>query len=180
MFHLSELAAIIDGKLQGQDVVVSAFNTNTRELIPGELFIALKGEQFDGHDFLQSACEKRAVGAIVSATVQLPIPTIQVPDTKLALGKIAAFHRRQYPIPTIAVTGSCGKTTTKTMLASILNQMGPTLAPERSFNNDIGVPLTLLKLNNAHQYAVIEMGANHPNEIAYLSQIAAQTVALIT
>lgn len=180
MINLSELAKIIDGELQGNDVQVSTFNINTRELRPGQVFIALKGEQFDGHDFLQSAYEKKAAAAIVSSALSSPIPIIKVKDTRLALGQIAAHHRKQFHLPIIAVTGSCGKTTVKSMIANILSYMGPTLAPVRSFNNEIGVPLTLLELTQDHQFAVIEMGANHPNEIAYLSSLTSQDVAVIT
>lgn len=178
--HFSELAKILHGTLQGNDVMVTSFSTNTRDLESGQIFIALKGEQYDGHDFIPSACERNAAGAIISKKLNLSIPTIQVADTKLALGQIAAHHRQKFTLPIIAVTGSCGKTTTKTMIASILNQMGTTLAPMKSFNNDVGVPLTLLQLNKGHQYAVIEMGANHSQEIAYLSSLTHQNVAVIT
>jgi UDP-N-acetylmuramoyl-tripeptide--D-alanyl-D-alanine ligase len=180
MFYLSELAKIIEGDLQGEDLLVRGFNTDTRVLTEGQLFIALPGERFDGHDFLPSACQKKAAAAIVSRDVQVPIPKIKVKDTKLALGKIALFHRKRYDLPIIAVTGSCGKTTTKAMIATILGNMAPTLAPPKSFNNEIGVPLTLMHLNDHHRYAVIEMGANRPGEIEYLSQIALQTVSVIT
>ncbi len=178
--QLSELAELLNTKLKGQNAVISSITHDTRELVPGQLYIAIKGHQFDGHDFLQAAIEKQAIGAIVSKDLNLAIPTIQVSDTRLALGKIAANHRSAFDLPVIAVTGSCGKTTIKSMLASILNQMGSTLSPVKSFNNDIGVPLTLLQLNAQHQYAVIEMGANHPNEIGYLSSLAKQNVAVVS
>lgn len=178
--QLSDFAKILNSTLEGEDAAVSKININTRELVTGELFVALKGDQFDGHDFLQSAIEKNAAGAIISNDHPLPIPTIKVADTRIALGKIAAHHRAKFNLPIIAVTGSCGKTTTKTLIASILSQMGTTLAPIKSFNNDVGVPVTLLQLTDDHQYAVIEMGANHPHEIAYLSSIAKQQVAIIT
>lgn len=178
--QLSELAKLLEAPLEGEDLTIPSISINTRELTPGQLFIALKGEQFDGHDFLQEACNKKAAAAIVSKDVQLPIPVIRVKDTRIALGKIAAFHRNKFKVPVVALTGSCGKTTTKTMLASILSEMGSTLSPEKSFNNDVGVPLTLLQLNSEHQYVVLEMGANHPHEIAYLSGIAKQDVSLIT
>lgn len=178
--QLSELAEIVGGELLGENQIITSLSTNTRELTAGQLFIALKGAQFDGHDFLQSAYEKKAAGVIISKRQSLPIPSITVEDTKLALGKIAAFHRQQFPIPVIAITGSCGKTTTTAILATILNCMAPTLAPIKSFNNDIGVPLTLLQLTSKHRYAVIEMGANHPGEIAYLSRLAGQQFSIIT
>jgi UDP-N-acetylmuramoyl-tripeptide--D-alanyl-D-alanine ligase len=127
--YLSEIAEVTSGRLQGNDVLVSTFSTNTRELMAGQTFIALKGELYDGHDFLMMACEKKAVAAIISCPQQLPIPTLEVPNTRLALGQIAAHHRSRYHPPIIAVTGSCGKTTTKAMIASILKEMGTTLAP---------------------------------------------------
>lgn len=177
---LTTFADILQTSISGQDVEIDSLCLDTRDLHPGQLFIALKGDQFDGHDFLPLAIEKKAAAAIVSTDVNLPIPTIKVADTRIALGKIAAHHRNQFDLPVIGITGSCGKTTTKTMLASILSQMGSTLAPEKSFNNDVGVPLTLMKLIPQHDYAVIEMGANHPGEIAYLSGIARQNIAVIT
>lgn len=177
---LSDIAKIIQGKLNGEDNKASAFSIDSRELLPGEVFIALKGQQYDGHNFLKDICDKKAAGAIVSTPMSLPIPTIQVNDTIIALGQIAASHRRRFNLPIIAVTGSCGKTTTKSMIANILHHMGATLAPIKSFNNSIGVPLTLLQLTEQHHYAVIEMGANHIHEIGYLSSLAQQTVALVT
>jgi UDP-N-acetylmuramoyl-tripeptide--D-alanyl-D-alanine ligase len=178
--YLTEIAKLLQGKLTGNNKEVSSYSTDTRSLQPEQLFIAIKGEQFDGHDFLHMACDRKAAGAIISQPLTLPIPTILVGDTRLALGQLAHYHRSFYDLAIIALTGSCGKTTTKTLIANILSKMAPTLAPEKSFNNDIGVPLTLLQLNKRHKYAVIEMGANHPKEIAYLSQLTRQNVALIT
>jgi UDP-N-acetylmuramoyl-tripeptide--D-alanyl-D-alanine ligase len=177
---LSEIAAITEGKLEGPDREVFSFSTDTRELLPEQLFFAINGMQYNGHDFLPAACEKKAAGAIICQPLQLPISTIQVKDTRLALGQLAKHHRSSFNMPIIAVTGSCGKTTTKTLIGNILKEMGPTLTPQKSYNNDIGVPLTLLQLNKQHKYAVIEMGANHEQEIAYLSKLAQQTMALIT
>lgn len=179
--QLSDLAKLLKAPLQGEDRSFTSVSTDTRELKPGQLFIALSGENFDGHAFLQSAYEKKAAGLVISKPTTFELPTIQVADTRIALGEIAAYHRAKFPdLPIIAITGSCGKTTTKSMIASILAKMGPTLSPIRSFNNDVGVPLTLLELDKKHQYAVIEMGANHPHEIAYLSGITRQNVAVIT
>jgi UDP-N-acetylmuramoyl-tripeptide--D-alanyl-D-alanine ligase len=178
--RLSEIAKILNAPLIGDDAEIGSISIDTRDLVPGQLFLAIKGEQFDGHDFLATAVEKNAGGAVVSTPHKLPIPTIQVADTRIALGKLAAYHRDKFQIPVIGITGSCGKTTTKSMLASVLCRMGSTLSPERSFNNDVGVPLTLLKLNPNYKYVVAEMGANHPGEIAYLSGIAKQNVAVIT
>lgn len=178
--YLSEIAQITHGVLIGKDCQMASLTLDTRTLLPGQVFVALKGEQFDGHDFINIAQQKKAAAVITSQPLTLDIPVIQVADTRKALGQLAAHHRQQFDLPVVAITGSCGKTTTKTMIAAILERMGPTLAPIKSFNNDIGVPLTLLQLNATHRYAVIEMGANHPHEIAYLSQIAQQQVAIIT
>lgn len=179
--RLSNLAMLLESSLQGEDREFTSICTDTRELMPGQLFVALKGENFDGHAFLNKAYEKKAAGVLVSSAHMMEIPSIKVQDTRLALGKIAAHHRMQFPnLPIIAVTGSCGKTTTKAIIASILDQMGPAVAPVRSFNNDVGVPLTLLQLTKDHQFAVIEMGANHAGEISYLGKMTRHTVAVIT
>lgn len=161
------------------DIKFQSVSIDSRQIKPGELFVAIKGEQFDGHHFVAQAKEKGAVAAIVSEPVAVDLPTIQVADTRVALGELAAKHRQQFNIPVIALTGSCGKTTTKEMLRSILSQCDSVLAPESSFNNDIGVPLTLLQLTKSHRFAVIEVGANHPGEIANLTQIVKPTLAFI-
>jgi len=177
---LSELSTLVDGQLIGQDAVFESISTDSRHINPGELFIAVAGDQFDGHDFIAQAQARGAIAALVSRDVQCEIPLVKVSDTRKALGQLAAKRREQFPIPLVALTGSCGKTTTKEMLRSILSVCGETLANIKSFNNDLGVPLTLLQLTAQHQYAVIEMGANHPGEIAYLTQLAKPNVALIT
>lgn len=191
---LSDIASFLDAALRGHDVEFQNISIDTRRIKPGELYVAIVGEQFDGHDFVAQAKAQGAIAAIVSKPVTTDLPTLQVADTRMALGKLAAYHRRQFNIPVIALTGSCGKTTTKEMLRSILvaansplsqaeedaRRAGEdVLASVSSFNNDIGVPLTLLQLNKAHQYAVIEVGANHPGEIAYLTQIVKPTLAFI-
>lgn len=163
---------LTEAKFQGVSI-------DSRQIKPGELFVAIKGEQFDGHQFVAQAKANGAVAAVVSEAVDVDLPLIHVSDTRIALGELAAQHRQQFHIPVIALTGSCGKTTTKEMLRAIFQQCGEVLAPISSFNNDIGVPLTLLQLNSSHQYAVIEMGANHPGEIGYLTQIAKPTLAFI-
>jgi len=159
--------------------LLSNISTDTRTLKKGELYIALKGENFDGHDFLKQAYEQGAIGAIVSRMVDTPLPLLQVEDTRIALGQLAKMWRNQFDIPVIALTGSCGKTTTKAMLASILSRCGETLVTEGTLNNDIGVPLTLLQLTDKHQFAVIEMGTNHFGEIAYITNIAQPTIACV-
>jgi UDP-N-acetylmuramoyl-tripeptide--D-alanyl-D-alanine ligase len=158
----------------------SEVSTDTRTLQKGALFIALVGPNFDGHNFLQAAYERGAAAAIVSRHIDnIPLPLFQVADTRLALGQLAKLWRQQFSIPVIALTGSCGKTTTKAMLASILSLSGETLVTEGTLNNDIGVPLTLLRLNEKHKFAVIEIGTNHFGEIAYSTDIAQPTIAAI-
>jgi len=180
MMRLSEAAAMTGGRLQGTDVMFDSVSTDTRSLQAGALFVALHGPNFDAHDFLESAREQGAVAAMVSRPAATALPVIQVDDTRLALGLIAAAWRARRTIPLIGVTGSNGKTTVKEMIAAILARRGAVLATQGNLNNDIGVPLTLLKLRDAHRYAVIEMGANHPGEIAYVASLARPTVAVIT
>jgi UDP-N-acetylmuramoyl-tripeptide--D-alanyl-D-alanine ligase len=148
----------------------------------GDLFIALKGEHFDGHDYVAQCFEQGALAAMVSHEMTVGESLLQVPDTRLGLGDLAAYWRSKFSIPLMAITGSNGKTTVKEMLASILREAcgaDAVLATEGNLNNDIGLPLTLLKLRENHRYAVAEMGMNHPGEIAYLTRIARPTVALI-
>ncbi|MFZ5594679.1 MAG: UDP-N-acetylmuramoyl-tripeptide--D-alanyl-D-alanine ligase [Pseudomonadota bacterium] len=180
MMKLAEAAAALGAGMSGGDALFQAVNTDTRTIQPGDLFIALRGERFDGHAFVAEAAAKGAVAALVSEPVETALPLLRVADTRLALGRLGAAWRTRFTIPLIAVTGSNGKTTTKEMLAAIFARRGPVLATQGNLNNDIGVPLTLLRLRAEHRCAVIEMGANHPGEIAYLSELARPTVALIT
>lgn len=177
---LSLLATNIQGKLLGPDVNYSGLSLDSRSIKPHELFIALRGEKFDGHNFIKLAKQRGAAAAVVDHAIETDLPLIQVQDTRKALGELAKQHRRQFSIPIIALTGSCGKTTTKEMIRSILAEVGPVLTNVKNFNNDIGLPLTLLNLNTQHRYAVIEMGANHAGEIEYLTHITQPKVALIT
>ncbi len=180
MMTLSEAAKALGAELHGEDVAFAAVNTDTRTLQQGDLFVALCGENFDGHAFVAEAAARGAVAALVSMPMEAALPALCVADTRLALGQLAAAWRACFAMPLVAVTGSNGKTTTKEMLAAILARRGPVLATQGNLNNDIGVPLTLLRLRDEHRCAVIEMGANHPGEIAYLSNLARPTVALIT
>ncbi len=188
MMTLSEAARALNATLLGDDVVFQAVSTDTRTLQPGDLFIALTGENFDGHIFVAQAIAKGACAILISAPLEsmesvnagIDVPALRVADTRLALGQLSAAWRARFSIPVIAVTGSNGKTTTKEMLAAIFGQRGNVLATQGNLNNEIGVPLTLLRLRKEHRYAVIEMGASHPGEIAYLSSLARPTVALIT
>ncbi len=162
-------------------------STDTRTLVSGNIFIALKGEQFDGHDVLEIACEKGAVLLILErsycgklSTRIESYPHIVVENTLSALGRLAEFHRNRYDIPIIAIAGAAGKTSTKDLTAQVLSQKLLTLKTEANFNNQIGVPLTLLQLTSDHEAAVIEIGTNQPGEIEILSRICSPTHGLIT
>ncbi len=162
-----------------RDTAFCGVNTDTRTVRPGELFVALVGPSFDGHDFVAEAAQQGAAGAVVSRAVEADFPLLYVEDTREALGRLAAARRAAFDIPVVGITGSNGKTTIKEMTAAILAQRGAVLATRGNLNNDIGMPLTLLRLADSHRYAVIEMGANHPGEIAYLTGIARPTAAVI-
>ncbi len=162
-----------------EHLLAGGVSTDTRTLKPGNVFIALVGPNFDGHNFLEEAYKKGAVAAVVDRAIETPLPLIQVEDTRLALGEMAKRWRQCFSIPIIALTGSCGKTTTKAMLASILSLCGETLVTPGTLNNDIGVPLTLLQLNEQHEFAVIEMGTNHLGEIGYLTHLTHPTIAMV-
>jgi UDP-N-acetylmuramoyl-tripeptide--D-alanyl-D-alanine ligase len=182
MMALSEAALATKGSLYGSDVTFVAVTTDSRKVAAGDLFVALKGERFDGHDYVAQCFEQGALAAMVSHEMAAGKSQLQVPDTRLGLGDLAAYWRSKFSIPLMAITGSNGKTTVKEMLASILREAcgaDAVLATEGNLNNDIGLPLTLLKLRENHRYAVAEMGMNHPGEIAYLTRIARPTVALI-
>ncbi len=193
-FYLSELAQAFDTTLSGDDVKFIGCSTDTRQIKQGSLYVALRGEHFDGHEFVMEAQKKGASAVIVEKEVSCEIPRLLVADTRKALADLARLWRQRFDLPLIAITGSNGKTTTKEMLKNIFAQISPTnhstpdrfqnatkvLATQGNFNNDIGVPLTLFNLQAEHDYAVIEMGANHPGEIADLTDIAQPTVATIT
>ncbi|MET0311357.1 MAG: UDP-N-acetylmuramoyl-tripeptide--D-alanyl-D-alanine ligase [Burkholderiaceae bacterium] len=184
MMTLQQLHAWLPGsELQGDaQAQVLRVHTDTRTLQAGDLFVALKGERFDANDFLADAKARGATAAIAHQGLGAAgLAGVEVPDTKLALGELAAAWRAQFALPLIAVTGSNGKTTVTQMTASILSAFAPggMLATQGNFNNDIGVPLTLLRLRGEHRIGVVELGMNHPGEIAYLARIAAPTVALV-
>ncbi len=192
---LSQVAAVLGVDLIGRDCEFSRVSINTRTLRKGELFIAIKGDNFDAHNYLQQAQEQGACGLLINqnyvsdgnADTELNIPYIKVADTRRAFGDIAALWSSAFSLPIIAITGSCGKTTVKEMSAAILHSAfgndenaEAILATRGNLNNDIGVPLTLLRLNKAHRAAVIEMGANHIGEIRQLVDIVQPDVAVIT
>ncbi|MCW8408471.1 UDP-N-acetylmuramoyl-tripeptide--D-alanyl-D-alanine ligase [Legionella sp. PATHC035] len=175
--NLNTVAALLAQPCQ-INAELTAICTDSRELKPGSLFIAIRGERFDGHDFIKDAEARGAVAAVVNYVVEgVHIPQFVVPDPIQALAKIAAAHRQDIHCPVIALTGSNGKTTTKEMIASILPY--PSHATRGNFNNHIGAPLSVLQLNNQHKYAVFELGANHPGEIAHTVAIVHPDVTLI-
>jgi len=177
---LSHVIKALNGKLLGDDVNFESVSTDTRTLQQGDLFVALQGPHFDAHKFIGEAQLKGAVGAMVCRKIKTDLPLLLVADTRMGLGHLASTWRSDYDIPVIGVTGSNGKTTVKEMLAAILGQKGAVLSTRGNLNNEVGVPLTLLRLERKHRYAVIEMGANGPGEINYLSSLVKPQVALIT
>src|SRR5882724_7893032 len=158
--RLSDVAAATGGKLLGADREFGRVNQDTRKLAKDDFFVAIKGENFDGHEFLIQAEKLGAAGALVERQVQSGLPQVLVKEARKALGLYAAQWRRQFTLPLVGVTGSSGKTTLKEMIASILKVRGMTLATRGNLNNDIGMPLTLLELDASCRYAVIEMGTN--------------------
>ncbi len=212
---LTQLIQVLNAtRLNGSDsplpTLAAGITTDTRSVKPGDIFLALRGETFDGHDFVQAAIQKGAIAAIVdaryvdaryvdacyvdacyeptSATHSSTVPLLQVPDTLAAYQAIAHWWRNQFTIPVIAVTGSVGKTTTKELIAAVLEKLGspspgaisPILKSQANFNNEIGVPKTLLEMGPEHHYAIVEMGMRGAGEIALLSKIARPDIAVIT
>ena len=178
---LSEIAACVQGELLGDDVAISSVSIDTRAIKPGQLYVAIKGRNFDGNEFVSAAEQAGAAAAIVHPGISVAIPHIVVDDTRLALAELAGAWRRYCRrLSVVGITGSNGKTTVKEMVAAILGVQAETLFTQGNLNNDIGVPLTLLRLTEQHRYAAIEMGANHPGEIEYTSQYVQADVAIIT
>ncbi len=177
---LSSAANCMNGLLQGSDRPFSGVNTDTRSIREGELFFALQGPNFDGHDYVAIAQEKGAAGAVVSSRVANALAQIEVDDTKLALGRFGAAWRNNMQVRVVGITGSNGKTTLKELVAACLRATAPTLATEGNLNNDIGMPLMLARIQDEHEFAVLEMGANHAGEIAYLVSLANPDVVVIT
>ncbi|MHA7840834.1 MAG: UDP-N-acetylmuramoyl-tripeptide--D-alanyl-D-alanine ligase [Gammaproteobacteria bacterium] len=179
-FSLHALGSLLQGVCSGSDVVFHRFCMDTRQLQPGDCFIAFKGQQVNGHHYIREAVEKGAVAVIGSEYMEPLIPTLRVNDIEQALLVLAKLRRAQITVPVIGVTGSCGKTTTKTLLASILKEVGAVHYAEKSFNNAIGLPLTLLQAQPHHDFIVLEIGTNYPGEIAMLTAIAQPSVSVIT
>ncbi|MGR9052654.1 MAG: UDP-N-acetylmuramoyl-tripeptide--D-alanyl-D-alanine ligase [Gammaproteobacteria bacterium] len=178
--RLSEIAQVTGGNLTGVDVAVATFTIDTRTLRPGDLYFAIQGERFDGNDFIDRAEQAGAVAAVIGRKTATEMPTVLVGDTRLALAQTANLWRQRQPAAVVGVTGSNGKTTVKEMTAAVLGGGDSVLYTRGNLNNDIGVPLTLLRLRPEHRYAVIEMGANHPGEIAFTARCAEPEVAVIT
>jgi len=176
---LRQAATVLNGELQGPDLTVDAVTTDTRKITPGCLFVALKGERFDAHDFADQAKENGACALLGSRKLDIDLPQLVVKDTRQAFGELAAWVRQQVPARVVALTGSSGKTSVKEMTAAILSQCGNTLYTAGNLNNDIGVPMTLLRLTQEHQYAVIELGANHQGEIAWTVDLTRPEAALV-
>ena len=180
MEQLSAVARRIGGRLLGEDAAFARVVTDTRQLQRGDLFVALKGDRFDGHDYVLRAASLGAAGSLVSHAVDGAPSQVSTADTLEGLQAYAASWRNDFSMPVIGVTGSSGKTTTKQMLAAVCAARGPVLATEGNLNNHIGVPLTLLKLRAMHRTAVIEMGANHGGEIALLAKLARPDIGIVT
>jgi UDP-N-acetylmuramoyl-tripeptide--D-alanyl-D-alanine ligase len=193
-FTADELAAATGGRwLDPAPAEVAGVSTDTRTIAPGSLFVALRGERFDGHAFLAEAARAGAAAALVSDPAAEPtagargdgaasraLPRLLVADTLAALGAVARHHRRRFDLPVVGVTGSNGKTTTREMVAAILATRGPVLKTEGNLNNEVGVPLTLLRLGPEHRFAVVELGMSNPGEIARLAAIALPQVGVVT
>ncbi len=182
---LAQLAEIIAAKpINLSDAAIGAIasiTTDTRNINPGDVFVALRGENFDGHEFVIEAIAKGAIAAIVTQDfASTDLPLLQVKDTLQAYQQIAQWWRKQFSIPVIGVTGSVGKTTTKELIAAVLETQGKVLKTRGNYNNEIGVPKTLLELGYEHQFAVIEMAMRGTGEIALLTQIAIPTIGVIT
>jgi UDP-N-acetylmuramoyl-tripeptide--D-alanyl-D-alanine ligase len=184
MIQLSEIAKAVNGQLLGADVEITSVASDSRKIVKNQLFVAIKGENFDGNTFALEAIKQGAAAVLVSDASAQVSPAVRVQDTRLALGQLAKHWRAKFSLPLVAVTGSNGKTTTKEMIAAILaaatGDASSILATAGNLNNDIGMPMTLLKIRENHQYTVIEMGMNHLLEIDYLTRLAAPDVAVIT
>jgi UDP-N-acetylmuramoyl-tripeptide--D-alanyl-D-alanine ligase len=184
MMSVQDAAAMLKGRASGGNPIFTGVSTDTRTVRAGEFFVALRGEKFDGHSFLDQAKNAGAAAAMVDRkfTAKPPLPVVVVEDTKLALGSLAGGWRARFQPTLIAIVGSNGKTTVKEMLAAILRRHAgddAVLATAGNLNNDIGLPLTLLRLGARHRCCAIELGMNHRGEIAYLADIAAPTIALV-
>jgi UDP-N-acetylmuramoyl-tripeptide--D-alanyl-D-alanine ligase len=177
---LSAVAGKVSGQLIGSDASFGVVGTDTRSLPAGSLFVAIEGQHFDGNDYVAAAAARGAVGALVSRVQDLPLPQIKVADTRQAFGAMARAWRENFEIPVVAVTGSAGKTTVKELIGAILGTRRKICVTEGNLNNDIGVPLSLMRLEATDAAMVVELGANHAGEILHLGQLVEPTIAVIT
>jgi UDP-N-acetylmuramoyl-tripeptide--D-alanyl-D-alanine ligase len=177
---LAAVAREAHGRLVGADGAFGAVTTDSRALTPGSLFVAIAGDRFDGNDFVRDAQAKGAAGALVSKLADSPLPQVEVRDTRRAFGALARAWRESFGIPVVAVTGSSGKTTVKELIATVLGVSRSVCVTQGNLNNDIGVPLTLMRLTKEHDAAVLELGANHAGEIDYLASLVQPTVGILT
>ncbi|MGD8323108.1 MAG: UDP-N-acetylmuramoyl-tripeptide--D-alanyl-D-alanine ligase, partial [Gammaproteobacteria bacterium] len=177
---LASVAEHVHGRLRGPDCRFNDVSTDTRQNVRGSLFVALRGENFDGNDYIAAAASGGAAGALVSRPADVALSQVEVEDTRLAFGDMARAWRENFAVPVVAVTGSAGKTTVRALIASILSVDRQICTTEGNLNNDIGVPLTLMRMRRGDAAAVIELGANHAGEIDYLARIARPDVGLIT
>jgi len=181
MFKLSEIASVLQGRFIGPDCdTIGAVTTDSRQARPGQLFFALKGPNYDGHDFARQAFKKGGTGIVVEREIRDVSRQIVVTDTLQALGVLANFYRRKFAPMVIAITGTNGKTTTKNLIGRIMQAQAKTVMTEGTLNNQIGLPLTLLGLTPETRYCVLEMGTNHPGEIDYLCRIAQPDIGVLT
>jgi UDP-N-acetylmuramoyl-tripeptide--D-alanyl-D-alanine ligase len=182
MIHmgLSTAAELLGCTAVETDLAFTGITTDSRQVVPGMLFAALPGETFDGHNYIDQAVKLGAVAVLIERKVEADIPTLRVDNVLTALGLLAAYWQQQCPAKVVAITGSNGKTTVKEMIASILRRNGAVLATDGNYNNELGLPLTLFRLKPSDHYAVLEMGASNPGDIAYLAGIAQPDVAVIT
>lgn len=178
--RLAEVADFLDAKHRGANVPFQSVSTDTRTLQPGDLFVALIGDRFDGHEYVQQAIDKGASAVMISKRMEVDVPFLQVADTTKALGRLGLYNRLRFDNPVVAITGSSGKTTVKGMMATLLRQQNEVLVTRGNLNNHIGAPLTLLRLSDNDDYAVIELGASGLGEIAYTAELTRPTVSILT
>ncbi len=180
MMDMQVVAQAVDGVRFGENSWIHDVSTDSRAITDGCLFVALRGERFDGHQFVRDAVNSGAAGALVDQSMDVAVPQVVVDDTEIALGQLAAKWRGRFDSPLVAVTGSNGKTTVKEMIGTILSEEAPTLVSQGNYNNTVGLPLSLLRFRETHKFAVVEIGMNQVGEIRHLSQIARPDVAVIT
>lgn len=180
MMDMQVVAQAVNGVHFGENSWIHDVSTDSRAITDGCLFVALRGERFDGHQFVRDAVKSGAAGALVDQSMDVAVPHVVVADTEIALGQLAAKWRGRFETPLIAVTGSNGKTTVKEMIGTILGEEAPTLVSQGNYNNTVGLPLSLLRFREDHKFAVVEIGMNQIGEIRHLSQIARPDIAVIT